>query len=64
MAIHIDAEKCDGYASCVLLAPAVFDLDDADNVAVVIDADADRTDPASVDEAIQNCPRRAITLRD
>lgn len=64
MAIKIDAEKCDGYASCVLLAPDVFALDDADNVAVVIDEGADRTDPAAVDEAIQNCPRRAISLRD
>lgn len=63
MTIRVDAERCDGYASCVLLAPNVFALDDADNIAVVIDADAHRTDPAAVDEAIENCPRRAISLQ-
>ena len=61
MAVHIDAAKCDGYASCVVVAPAIFSFDDDDNVAIVMDPDADTSDSAAVDEAIQNCPRRAIS---
>ncbi len=63
MTVRIDADKCDGYASCVLVAPGIFGFDDADNVAVVIDLDADATDRATVDEAIENCPRRAISIQ-
>lgn len=61
MSVHIDTSRCDGYASCMILAPAIFGFDDDANVAVVLDADADRTDRAAVDDAIQNCPRRAIS---
>lgn len=61
MAVHIEAGKCDGYASCVVVAPAIFGFDDDNNVAIVLDSYADASDPAAVDEAMQNCPRRAIS---
>lgn len=58
--VKIDESKCDGYASCVLLAPDVFGFDDERNVAVVIPS-SESMDPDVVEEAIVNCPRRAIS---
>lgn len=60
MRIVIDRERCDGYASCVMEAPDVFDLDDDDQAAVVgepSDADAD-----AIHAAVAACPKQAIAV--
>ncbi|WP_433425987.1 ferredoxin [Microtetraspora malaysiensis] len=61
VAIEIDIAKCDGYASCILLAPEVFDFDETRNIAVVKASLPEQLDLTEIDEAIRNCPRRAIT---
>jgi ferredoxin len=61
MKVRVDRDLCRGLGNCVVLAPTVFRLDEA-NKAVV-------TDPNSVDEgrlleAAESCSENAIVLED
>ncbi len=61
MKVRVDRDLCRGLGNCVVLAPTVFRLDEA-NKAVV-------TDPSSVDEgrlfeAAESCSENAIVLED
>jgi ferredoxin len=61
MKVRVDRALCRGLGNCVVLAPTVFRLDEA-NKAVV-------TDPNSVDEgrlieAAESCSENAIILED
>jgi ferredoxin len=61
MKVRVDRDICRGLGNCVVLAPTVFRLDEA-NKAVV-------TDPNSVDEgrlleAAESCSENAIILED
>jgi ferredoxin len=58
--VRADRRRCIGAASCVILAPKVFDLDDDGKVVVL--------DPMSADEivleAAESCPVDAIEVFD
>jgi ferredoxin len=61
MRIRVDVNKCAGLGNCVVIAPTVFRLDDA-NKAVV-------TDPSSVSDRIlwyaaESCTTDAIILEN
>ena len=64
MKITVDLVRCEGFASCVISAPELFDLDDDRNVAVVREpaAGSDARVPAL--EAAASCPVQAITVHD
>jgi ferredoxin len=64
MKVVLDVAKCEGFASCVLSAPEVFDLDEQDNVAIVLDTEPPATLRADLEAAVRACPVRAITLAD
>ncbi|KKC04507.1 ferredoxin [Mycobacterium nebraskense] len=63
MRVVVDRDRCEGNAFCVNIAPEVFQLDD-DEYAVVI------TDPVPVEQetlaeqAIEACPRAALSRED
>jgi len=59
--IVVDRDLCIGVASCIQVAPAVFELD-GENKAVVIDANA--VDNETLKQAAQSCPTKAILLFD
>lgn len=59
--IEVDRELCIGAASCVAIAPAVFELDE-ENKAIVKDLNA--ADYATLVEAARSCPTKAIFLYD
>ena len=54
----VDRDECFGFANCVATLPAVFVLDD-EGISRPRDVDAD---PALLDEAVEGCPRNAISL--
>ena len=63
MRVHDDRDRCEGHASCVGLAPDLFELDDDDYAVVLIDpvpADAEER----VERAIADCPRAALSRQD
>lgn len=59
--IFIDRDLCIGAASCIAIAPDVFELDD-ENKAVVKDPKG--ADDETILLAAQSCPTRAIILYD
>ena len=74
MRIRVDREKCIGAASCVALAPTVFELD-SDNKAIMKSKEGTRSSDwvdiseldASFDDimaAAESCPTLAIIIED
>ena len=61
MKVTVDMETCNGFAHCVIEAPAYFDLDDSDKVLVLRD-DVAASDEAEVRLAAMLCPVRAIEI--
>ena len=61
MKVRVDRDLCKGAGSCVVLAPKVFQLDDADK-AVVIDPRGENDE--TVWAAAESCPFDAIILED
>lgn len=54
----VDRDECFGFANCVATLPAVFALDDQ-GLSRARDVDAD---PVLLEEAVEGCPRNAISL--
>lgn len=59
--IFIDRDLCIGAASCIAVAPGVFELD-KENKAFVKDSTA--ADDETILLAAQSCPTKAIMLYD
>ena len=62
MKILIDRDRCEGNARCVQLAPAVFRVDDQDQVQIIGEPGPDQR--AAVAAAVARCPRQALMLDD
>lgn len=65
MRLVVDLEKCQGHGKCYLIAPALFAPDDdwgrpRVTQPLIEDDDFDRLDLA--EEAVNNCPERALRL--
>ena len=57
MNITVDLKRCEGFASCVVTAPELFDLDDERSVAVVLEpVDGGPRTRALALEAAASCP--------
>lgn len=64
MRIVVDLGKCLGYGNCMVAAPELFDLDDEDGVARILQefpSDGQRT---AAEHAVRECPARAISLEE
>jgi ferredoxin len=62
--VTVDTEKCQGYASCLLEAPKVFDLDEDENVAILLMTNPPEDMRPEVERAARLCPTMAIELTD
>lgn len=67
MKLVVDLEKCQGHGKCYLIAPTLFEPEDdwgrpRVKHPVIDDDDIGRVDLA--EEAVNNCPERAIRLED
>lgn len=61
MKIVVDRDRCEANGVCVRAAPAVFRLDDADQLHVL----AEEVPPeqlAQVEKAVRTCPKAALSL--
>jgi ferredoxin len=61
MNITIDAKRCVGHARCLFYAPTVFGFDDDGNQAILLDETPSEDFKPLVQQAVANCPERAIT---
>jgi ferredoxin len=60
MDVRVDRELCEANAVCCGLAPAVFDLDDDEQLVI-----ATPIDPAEEDrvrKAVERCPKNALAV--
>ena len=60
MKVHVDVDACTGHGRCYVLAPEVFEPDDAGYCVIVSEqVPGDLTDKAWL--AVRSCPENAIT---
>lgn len=59
--VVIDEQECDGCETCVELCPEVFAFDEEDEVAKVINPEAD---DECIEEAIDSCPAECISWEE
>lgn len=59
--VMVDRELCIGAASCVALAPEIFELD-SEGIAIITDPDG--TVVETMLEAAKSCPTNAIIVED
>ena len=59
--VIVDRELCIGAASCIAVAPEVFELDE-ENKAIIKDKDA--VDEQTLIDSVRSCPTNAIILKD
>ncbi len=62
MRVVVDWNLCESNALCVLAAPEVFKLLDDDNLDI-LQEEPDESLRGKVEEAVRNCPKRAISLQ-
>ena len=60
--VHFDARRCSGYASCELIAPEVFRLDDSLGKAVLLTDQVEAEQREMLEKAVISCPTNAISL--
>ena len=66
MEITVDRDLCEANAICCGLEPAVFRLDDDENL-VILEPDTDRLSAeqvARVSKALERCPKNALRMVD
>jgi ferredoxin len=61
--IEVDFDKCESNAVCMQVAPEYFEVRDDDFLYVLQEDVADR-DVTVVREAVDRCPKQAITLTE
>ena len=63
MKIVVDRGECEANAICVGILPDVFDVDDEDNL-IVHEEYPPAEQLAKVQEAVNSCPKRALSLKE
>ena len=63
MRVVVDYDLCEGNARCVQAAPAVFDIDDKDQLHVLTEQPSEAQRKA-VETAVALCPRQAIRIEE
>lgn len=60
MKIEVDADRCEGQAVCVGLAPTVFALDDDDEYVRILVDDVPEGAEKRARKAVDKCPMAAL----
>ena len=63
MKIVVDFDLCESNAVCMAIAPEVFEVRD-DDFLYVLNENPGADLEAKVREAVERCPKQAITLED
>lgn len=62
--VRVDPKACQGYACCMMTAPAVFDMDEEVGKAIVLQAEPDDSLRVFVEKAARGCPAHAISIEE
>lgn len=63
MRVIVDRNQCESNAFCIRAAPAVFEVDDDDEL-VILNETPDESQRQAVMSAVRQCPRQAISVQD
>jgi len=63
MKVAVDRDLCEGHARCVEAAPAVFEIDDDDEMHI-LNKNPGEEQRRGIEAAVANCPRQALSLKD
>ena len=61
MRIAVDYNRCDSLGTCVEACPAVFTLNDDDELVVLIDRPSEELRDG-IEAAVHGCPKNALQL--
>jgi ferredoxin len=61
--VDVDWDLCESNGLCVLAAPEVFELQDDDTL-LILQETPDEALRSKIEDAVRNCPKRAISLLD
>jgi ferredoxin len=64
MRVSVIEDKCCGYATCIGIAPEVFDVDSDQIAIVLIDGEVPANLRGCVLEAAEACPTDAIVIEE
>jgi ferredoxin len=64
MRVVVDELRCDAHGVCSAACPEVFALDDDDDVVRVLNDHPDESLRERLEEAVQGCPKAAITVEE
>lgn len=62
--LTVDLEKCQGYANCLIEGPALFDIDDDTDKAVVLNEFPPEELQGQAKAAVRGCPAQAIFFEE
>ena len=62
MKVAVDRDLCEGHARCVEAAPAVFEIDDDDEMHI-LNENPGEEQRRGIEAAVANCPRQALSLK-
>jgi ferredoxin len=63
MKIEVDFGLCEANAICMAIIPEVFDVDDQDYLHVLND-EVTPENEAQIRDAVRQCPRQAISIKE
>ena len=63
MRVVVDFDLCESNAICMQIAPDVFEVRD-DDFLYVLEENPGEDSRATIAEAVQRCPKQAISLED
>ena len=63
MKIVVDYDLCESNAICMDIAPEVFEVRDDDFLSVLNETPSEDMRP-KMDEAVQRCPKQAISIKE
>mgnify|MGYP001965694331 FL=1 len=63
MRIVVDFDLCESNAVCMVIAPDMFEVRD-DDFLYVLNEEPGEERRAQMEEAVQRCPKQAISIQD
>lgn len=64
MRVIVDPDRCEGQAVCVGLVPAVFELNDDDEVVRIVVDEVPAEHERRVRKAVEKCPMAALRIEE
>ncbi len=63
MRIEVNRDRCEAYGVCESVAPAVFQIDESDEL-VLLPFTEGQVDRATLQVAVDGCPKNALLIVD